>query len=472
MSPSDNTIVHLTFQFTVSLRVTNDEKIGIILALKIDKTFKTLMNKIFLLVGTVALSFGLAFADSSTDISTRTFVLKYAKATEVADSLNKLCEKLQVKEAAVAFPESHSVAVAGPQSVVEACAKIVSDIDRKPKQVYVEARFLDVLAADVQKLGITWTLLNGLEVSGNVAAGVGGAKLPNGSSWNQNANSGLSMSDIGGRNNGSYYQGTLSASQLSLVLSALSVNNDSRMFANPRVVVASGKTATVDISTKRPNVIITAKRTVDGNNNSLDIDAKLQEIPGKDKLMFAGESFYWWGIGLRVEPYVAEDGIITARIVPNVSDLSDGTQQSEGAYVMATTGSADMPASKFPIIDVKRIETEFSLKSGETAVIGGLSKTEFEEIETGIPYLWRIPVIGPYLFGSTQKVRRQREIVVLVTMGLVDPETPDKAAGLPKNAFISREYVNGKNKEPGDYTREELIEMYRQNEKPNAISKE
>jgi len=66
------------------------------------------------------------------------------------------------------------------------------------------------------------------------------------------------------------------------------------------------------------------------------------------------------------------------------------------------------------------------------------------------------------------KRRRQREIVVLVTMGLVDPEDPDKAAGLPKNAFIAREYVDGKKKEPGDYTNEELKRMYRQDEKPNA----
>ena len=151
-----------------------------------------------------------------------------------------------------------------------------------------------------------------------------------------------------------------------------------------------------------------------------------------------------------------------------MSSLSDITVQDEGAYVKATTARSDMPASQFPIIDVKRIETEFSLKSGETAVIGGLSKTEFQEMETGIPYLWRIPIIGPYLFGYTEKVRRQREIVVLVTVGLVDPETPEKAAGLPKNAFIAREYVNGDSKEPGDHTKEELREMYHKDLKPNS----
>jgi len=409
-------------------------------------------------------------AASGDDFEARTFVLKYVKATEVADSLNRLCRQLGVKESAVAFPESHTVAVAAPKKAIEACSKIVKDVDRKPKQVYVEARFLDVLMADVEQLGIDWSMLSGVGVKeGSVSAGIGGGTLPNGSSWEPAENAGgLKMADVGGTTHSSYYQGTLTSSQLSLLLSAFRVNNDNRMIANPRVVVASGKTATVDISTKRPNVTITAKRTISNGSDSMDVDAKMQAIPGKDKLMFAEESFFWWGVGLTVEPYVAEDGVITTRIVPNVSTLSDQTVQAEGSYVTASTGNTDMPASKFPIIDVKRIETEFALKSGETAVIGGLSRTQFQEKETGIPYLWKIPLIGPYLFGKTEKVRQQREIVILVTMGLVDPEKPEKAAGLPKNAVIAREYVTGHKKEPGDHTREELIRMYRQDEKPNA----
>jgi len=406
---------------------------------------------------------------ASGDFATKTFVLKYAKADEVATALNDLCRQLGVKQAAVAFPESHTVAIAADPKVVESCAKIVAEVDRKPKQVYVEARFLDLLVADRESLGVTWAMLNNLTLNGAAQVGFQGNRLNNGSSWNQGDETGLVPSP-GVASGIATYQGTLSASELSIVLNAIHANNDNRMFANPRVVVASGKTATVDITTKRPNVIISAKRTTGNGNNNFDVDSKIQVIPGKDKLMFADESFFWWGIGLKVEPYVAEDGIITARIVPNVSSLSDVTVQSEGPYVVASAKAdgEELPASKFPIIDVKRIETEFSLKSGETAVIGGLSKTEFVELETGIPYLWKIPLIGKYLFGATERTRRQREIVVLVTMGLVDPEKPEKAAGLPKNAFISREYVNGNKKEPGDHTREELIRMYRQDEKPNA----
>jgi len=387
-----------------------------------------------------------AEAAPAAKLETRTFVLRYVKATEVAESLNKLCEKLQLKEAAVAFPESHSVAVVGPKDVIDACAKIVADIDRKPKQVYVEARFFDLIAGDMGALGLDWSMLGGglggttpLSVSGGGQVGASGGK---------------NLSDTW------TYSGTISAQGLRMALAALRTNRDGRLFANPRVVVASGKRAVVDISTKRPNVIISAKRTTGNGNNNFDVDSQLKEIPGKDKMMFAGESFFWWGVGLVVEPYVGDDGVITARITPNVSTLSDASSQTEGAYVTASAKAdgEEIPASRFPIIDVKRIETEFSLKSGETAVIGGLAKTEHEDIDIGIPVLSKIPGLK-WLFGQVQRINRQREILVLVTMGLVDPEAPDKNAGLPKNSFLSREYLDGTRKEPGDHTKEELEEM-------------
>ena len=58
----------------------------------------------------------------------------------------------------------------------------------------------------------------------------------------------------------------------------------------------------------------------------------------------------------------------------------------------------DIPSSRFPIIDIQRIVTEFTLKSGQTAVIGGLSKTEEYDYDNGIPYLCDIPWIGNKLF--------------------------------------------------------------------------
>ena len=44
----------------------------------------------------------------------------------------------------------------------------------------------------------------------------------------------------------------------------------------------------------------------------------------------------------------------------------------------------------------------------------------------------------------------QKEIIVCVTLGIANPAELPKDIGLPKNAVLGREYVNGTRQEPGD----------------------
>ena len=90
------------------------------------------------------------------------------------------------------------------------------------------------------------------------------------------------------------------------------------------------------------------------------------------------------------------------------------------------------------------------MASGTTAVIGGLSRTVEEQVDNGIPLLRDIPWIGPRLFGSSARKKQQKEIIVFVTVGLVDPSNTHKDAGLPKNAVLGRQYTKGQKLEPGD----------------------
>ncbi len=167
---------------------------------------------------------------------------------------------------------------------------------------------------------------------------------------------------------------------------------------------------------KYPNVQIAAKRTLNGNSESLDLDMKMAAIPGEDKLMFAKEAFFSWGITLDVKPRISPDGLISVEIIPTISQL----------------------------------DTDFTMKDGATAVIGGLSKTTEEDIDSGIPYLRNIPYVGPKLFGWKSRGKVQKEIVVFVTLGIADPADLPADAGLPKNAVTGREYVEGRKLEPGD----------------------
>jgi type II secretory pathway component GspD/PulD (secretin) len=242
-----------------------------------------------------------------------------------------------------------------------------------------------------------------------------------------------------------YFDGTLNFDELYLVLHALEANKDARIFSNPKIIVTSGKKATVDMTKKYPNIKISAKRTTQDGANSLDLDMQMAEIPGEDKMMFAKESFFSWGISLEVIPRIATNGLINVSIVPTISDQID--------WVTAGTSSDEKEgtiSSKYPVINVQRLITQFNMASGSTAVIGGLSKTVEEQRDSGIPYLSKIPWIGEVLFGGKQRHKTQKEIIVFVTVGLVDPRRMTNDAGLPKNAVLGRLYTEGQRLEPGD----------------------
>ena len=346
-------------------------------------------------------------------ISTRTFHLAHASAEDVAAKLNSTWSGdfgvvWKINKMAIAFPESNAVMVTAPAMILDACEQVIREVDVEPKQVYIEARFVELSNDVFHDIGIDWSMLDGMKGAVSLAGGIQknrlgkgvqdySRKMPDGTSYS------LSGSSLVGGADGdiAYFNGTLDFSQMYIVLSALEGSEDARIFSNPKIIVSSGKKATVDMTTKYPNIKIAAKRTTNSGGDSLDLDMQMAAIPGEDKMMFANEAFFSWGISLDV-------------------------------------------------IEVQRLVTEFAMASGTTAVIGGLSRTVEEQVDTGIPLLRDIPWIGPRIFGSRTRKKQQKEIIVFVTVGLVDPGNMQKDSGLPKNAVLGRQYTKGQKLEPGD----------------------
>ena len=399
-------------------------------------------------------------SEKSEGLKSRMFDLTYASAIEVAENFNRTwCGRIVtngcpfVGVMAVPFIEANSVMVTAPTSVLDECARMVAKIDRKPRQVYVEARFVELKNSAAYDLGIDWSGIGHLGVTASGGAGISKQRIPNNiSKYSQSTVSGMRGSSQsyeftkGGTADNSYFQGMLSVDEMRIVLAAFQGSEDVKTFSNPKVVVTSGKEAIVDMTKKYPNIVSSAKRVLNGNNNTLDVDMQMKEIPGRDNLMFAHEAFFSWGVMLEVRPHILTNGLINVSIIPTISDVE------EFARPTSTSDGEDIPSSKYPIIDIQRIVTEFTLKSGQTAVIGGLSKTYEYDYDNGIPILCDIPWIGNKLFGGKTRRKEQREIVIFVTVGLADPEDIKSDVGLPKNAVLGRTYTDGTRQEPGDRT--------------------
>ena len=440
-------------------------------------------------------------------VFTRTFQLNHASADDMAKLFNESYAPKDktgkvIGKIANAFPEANVVVVTANEKTLTDCESIIKAVDKAVAQIYIEARFLELSSNASHALGLNWSSLREWGVSlKNVKAGFGYAegraadygtvmstrslndtsnntdndsKSSNSStaadgtttssssssptksstasktdsqtftglvptSIGSAAGDAISAADMAWRN-AFAYSGQLSADEFSLALSAFESLGEGKIFSNPKIIVANGKEAKVDMTTKEPNVTVEANFTGTSSQN-MNISTKLEVIPGTDKLMFAGEAFFSYGISLSVKPRISPDGLINVEIVPTISE-KNGDKEIRGASDQAVY-------TTYPNINVKRLTTNFTMKDGATAVIGGLTQTVEKDIDDGIPYLRRIPWIGPRLFGRITRQKDQSEIIVFVTVGIANPQELPKDVGLPTNAVIGREYVEGKRLEPG-----------------------
>ncbi|MGN0852308.1 MAG: type II secretion system protein GspD [Kiritimatiellia bacterium] len=393
-------------------------------------------------------------------VDTRSFPLRHASATEVAERINAMWSGdfglgWKLDKVAQAFSDANVVMVTAPGVVLDACERVVRDVDVETRQVYVEARFVELSNNASHKLGIDWRMLDGMHgvVSMNTSfdqrrmVGVQSVVEDGSTTKTTYGDGGI------GRANLSRVQGTIGMSDLYVILRALEASEDARTFSNPKIIVASGRKATVDMTTKYPNVTIAVKKTINDNSTSVDLDMKMAAIPGEDKMMFAKEAFFSWGISLEVTPRVGADGLIHVEIVPTVSAKTDEVSAGSG------DADSDSYSARYPVIEVQRLVTEFNMASGSTAVIGGLSRTIETQMDNGIPWLRDWWWIGPRLFGSKVRVKEQKEILVFVTVGLVDAREIKEDVGLPKNAVLGRQFTEGILHEPGDRIRQGIRGM-------------
>jgi pilus assembly protein CpaC len=126
-----------------------------------------------------------------------------------------------------------------------------------------------------------------------------------------------------------------------------------------------------------------------------------------------------YGVGLAFTPIVLEDGRISMRVRPEVSELSDA-------------GSVTLNNFKVPALTTRRAETTVELGSGQSFMIAGLLRNTNSNSINKAPLLGDLPIIGA-LFRSTKYQRQETELVIVVTPYLVRPVSGQIA--LPTNGY-------------------------------------
>ena len=107
------------------------------------------------------------------------------------------------------------------------------------------------------------------------------------------------------------------------------------------------------------------------------------------------------GIQLMVTPHLTSEKKIIMDLHPEVSDLASGSTVQGGL-----------------IINTSEADTRVMVEDGQTAVIGGLIRSNETTVHIGVPWLKDIPLVG-MLFSSKTTSKSNRELIIFVTPRLV-----------------------------------------------------
>jgi pilus assembly protein CpaC len=130
-------------------------------------------------------------------------------------------------------------------------------------------------------------------------------------------------------------------------------------------------------------------------------------IPVSQSLGAVTIEYKQYGVGLAFTPIVLQDGRISMRVRPEVSQLSDA-------------GSVTLNNFVVPALTTRRAETTVELGSGQSFMIAGLLQNTNSNNISKAPGLGDLPILGA-LFRSTKFRRQETELVIIVTPFLVRP---------------------------------------------------
>jgi len=245
---------------------------------------------------------------------------------------------------------------------------LISQMDRAPLEVMIEATIAEVTLNQGEDLGVVFEFEDG---------GTGAADRTS------------IISDA----EGIFFNLVRDRGSLISKINALANIDRVQILSSPRLVTSSGKAATINVGTQVP--IITTQQT-DPSGSVGGTSSILQSIQYRST-----------GVSLNIEPTINSNRRVELTVSQDVSEAQ----------------ANNLSGVQSPIILTRAISTTLSLTDGETVMLGGLIQENYSAGDSGIPYLKDIPFLGN-LFKTQSKALDRTELIILLTPYIIDsPET-------------------------------------------------
>jgi type II secretory pathway component GspD/PulD (secretin) len=313
-----------------------------------------------------------------TRTETRTFVLQHASVeeveAEVRASLTKEVGSLRADK------RTKTLIVTDLSHNLKKVDELIKAFDRRLREVFIEAKIVQVALRDEFRLGIDWNhIFDNVDPRFTLSSKVS-APTPD--------PFGDTPVRVGQGIGSLTYRTIVGGGDLNVVIDALKAVGDTTILSNPHVAVMDGKEATIKVVTSQPY-------------------AEAQLESGTTNVVGEKFTFIDVGVTLSATPRISEDGFVSMAIKPEVSTVTGNYQ---ARY-------------QVPIVRKSLAETSVTIKDGETIIIAGMIEDSKGTATTGVPLLSRIPILG-LLFKSQAESTRKQETIVFLTPRIITGEEP------------------------------------------------
>ncbi|UCG79182.1 MAG: type II secretion system secretin GspD [Nitrospirota bacterium] len=291
---------------------------------------------------------------------------------------------------------------------------VVKKLDKRKRQVYVEAMIVEASIDDLFELGSKWRAI--AEHDGDPVV-IGGVGIMDPTAL-QSVVYGLSGASVGGMGNFMDIPITTIGTDGAITTSNLTVPGFSALFSlqefkgavdvlsTPQILTSDNEEAEIHVG---ENVPFVTKRESDPNRDvSVFTDVQREDV----------------GIKLKLTPQIAEGDYVRLSLYQEISSV---IQES----------NADILISVGPSTTKRSTSTSVVVKDKETVVIGGLMQERKEENVVKVPLLGDIPLLG-WLFKFKTEKKRKTNLLVFITPHIIRDAADLSALTMEKGSQYAR----------------------------------
>jgi len=298
-----------------------------------------------------------------TPLEQQTVTLHYASASDIYRSLQAERSLMTPRGSVTVDSRTNSLLLRDTAEALRDTERWLKALDLPLEQVELAAHIVTINEEHLRELGVNW--------------GSSSAEVVTQALRNPLLEIPLAVSNPAFR--AGVTLGQVSGELLNLELSALEQENQIEIIASPRLFTSHQQTASIKQGTEIPYEVKS------GNSGATAIEFKEAVL------------------GMEVTPVVLGNGRIQLKL--RLSQNLPGRSLNIGDNQVLS-------------IDKQEIETQVTLRDGETLALGGIFQQQRTQSEKRVPWLGDMPLLGN-LFRQQTDEQKKKELVIFITPRLV-----------------------------------------------------